>query len=995
MTDYACNGKTEYTVFDNCRAGSSDKYMYSIIFSLQVLRAESPLRLFFDVEWLVEGFGDDTQASEKLASLLQHVQQYGRGHSMLDDPVVLNASRCGKQSYHIIYPNAVFKTIDVDLKTFVLGFVRWLIEDKKVRGLTYLKQTKRGEQLRCIVDTAVYTKNRCFRMLGQSKATDKTGTKLAGSNPDSVLIPADTLVQSCDLKCVHAADIDKLLTYRAPKDGLYPIYPSPDFGNRARDKGTVCIKMHSGQDRRTNELVVCKKLGRLVIKKDQDILDNLDADELKQADFVGWFLPILSSLTASFSDEKLTQWMGGQTSQKITARLIYARRKGREDKVAVVKCEAGLAFLKKKHVQVVDMRADCMLFQPLLQVVDPAQSKGWGFVKTGQHLKDELNRLCFADKRSTFQRKRAFYISGKMGAGKTGAVLEFAKEKLAGDVYKHVTYFGPRTVLVKQVSERMEAISLASTVNRKKGVIVHRYYTGMDDDAIYLHGVKCRQVQYNNNIFHAACINSAGKTPVNPDLVIVDEAVVDVGNMFICSTQSRRSRKGDSEIEQAITYDRVMIEAVIERVRNAAVVIYIDAAFTQHIIEAFSLIWSTLKPFNLGRYSGKERRALRTSLGKAKGKDSGMTFRTDRTGRQKFQVAGDVRLAVYDPARETGIFTQLQEFANYQLLKSNIIASLANHKSCIVYTSSSRTATDLMTMVKRKGVSPVPMMTLVTAEFVKQTKDVEKCINDMNSSVFVAASNVLSCGVSFEQQDMFDTAFAVFEFSPNTPPLADMIQLCARVRSVSSKTLKYTVISRGSKYYASRDSQDVFALRHKELAASPVCVAFHKLNEAEHTDHISMCRQRGYAAVCVRRALTAAFTHIRDPKEAPVVPEYTIVEPLVAKSNQPTRAEVLRYVDMCRDLPAGTTYQLYQGTKRPVTVTRNDLPAEAYVQAPFYELAEVEKKNGVSNAVEPIPSKKQKRDSISEVYDSELAEQSEQSDNELESNDESECRGDI
>ena len=175
--------------------------------------------------------------------------------------------------------------------------------------------------------------------------------------------------------------------------------------------------------------------------------------------------------------------------------------------------------------------------------------------------------------------------------------------------------------------------------------------------------------------------------------------------MFISSTQSsRRSRKEDNTNEKAIRYDRDVIEAVIERIRNASVVIYIDAAFSQHLIDAFSLIWPTMNPFSIEGYSGKERKALMTSLCKVKRRDPDVAFYTDKTCTQNYQVARNVHLAVYDPERESGIFTQLYEFTNYQHLKTDILDSIASKKPCIVYTSSSRTATELINMVKRKGM---------------------------------------------------------------------------------------------------------------------------------------------------------------------------------------------------------------------------------------------------------------------------------------------------
>ena len=217
-----------------------------------------------------------------------------------------------------------------------------------------------------------------------------------------------------------------------------------------------------------------------------------------------------------------------------------------------------------------------------------------------------------------------------------------------------------------------------------------------------------------------------------------------------------------------------------------------------------------------------------------------------------------------------------------------------------------------------------------------------------------------------------------------------MIQLCARVRSVSSKTLRYTVISKGSNYYTNKETLPSFNLRHEELSSSPVSLTFHKLNVAEYLDHTSMCRQRGYAALCVKKALITAFTHVKDPHQSPFVPKHTVVKSLVLSSNLPTKQDILRYKGMCKELPGETTYQLFRETKRPIMVTRNDLPPEAYRKS-AYHLADVQCKDGSFNpvTVEPIPYKKIKEQS--------LAEKSFFSDGkpEEESDEEFEYRGDI
>ena len=725
------------------------------------------------------------------------------------------------------------------------------------------------------------------------------------------------------------------------------------------------------------EMAVSKRLPKLYVKSDADILTHIDPDELKQVDWTGVFLPVLISLTTGFSNEELLQWIGGD-SDKNRKRIRYAKKKAQEDKRALVKCEAALCFLKKKHVQVCDMRIDCALVEPRLQVIEPSMEDGWEFVRPGDELKDKIAAMCRSDKKVLYDRKRSFYISGKMGVGKTRAILYFVKERMTEDVYKNVTYFGPRTVLVKQVSDRMKEIKLASSVHKRKKVYVERYYSGMEDedDRKYIHGMRTKPDSYNTNVFHAACINSAGKTPLHPDVVIVDEAVVDAGNMFIHSTQAfYRSRNGHQNTKECIRYDREMIEHVIARIKNASVVIYIDAAFTKEVIETFRLILNTSMPFVPMNYNkSKDRKQLQLSVWRAKKKNPDSKFYVNDSRTRCFQVMRPIHLAVYDPEKETGMFTQMKEYFDYEQLKSEIIKTIENNESCIVYTSCSRTATYLITMAKKKASdnSHVPMMTLVTAEMMKTTKNADKCINDMNSSYLVFASNVLSCGVSFEQPQMFDKAFAVFEFSAFAPPIGDMIQLCARVRSITTKTLHYIVTSKGASMSSSADESepDMFVLRHQELQCNPVCLQLHKLNEAEYMDHLSMCREKGYASACVRKALQQAFTHVKNPTGPRFVPSYTTVSPPgSASSTVVSRHESARYREMCNDLPKETKYCLYADTKRPIYLPRNDLKRETCMKV-VNKVAYMKTKGGfLHDSFEPIPFKKQKLHHMKDMHD--------------------------
>lgn len=51
-----------------------------------------------------------------------------------------------KRFFYIIFFDVVFRKIDGDMKIFILGFVRWIIEKKNGGGLYYVKILKSGKK---------------------------------------------------------------------------------------------------------------------------------------------------------------------------------------------------------------------------------------------------------------------------------------------------------------------------------------------------------------------------------------------------------------------------------------------------------------------------------------------------------------------------------------------------------------------------------------------------------------------------------------------------------------------------------------------------------------------------------------------------------------------------------------------------------------------------------------------------------------------------------
>ena len=204
---------------------AEDKHQYEVVI------ATRPARLFLDLDW-IEGEIDcleDNVVDRVLDLLYGYCDQH---YKFFSKNVVLECSRSNtsKRSFHVIFPDGVFRQIDGDMKVFVLGFARWIVDEKDGAGLSYVKTLKNGKrQIRTVIDTAVYTKNRNFRMLNQSKWIDKTGAQMrwrGGAKPDWAKV-SDTLVQPMNVstKDEILTAIDDIISCRAPTDGMYPLYP--------------------------------------------------------------------------------------------------------------------------------------------------------------------------------------------------------------------------------------------------------------------------------------------------------------------------------------------------------------------------------------------------------------------------------------------------------------------------------------------------------------------------------------------------------------------------------------------------------------------------------------------------------------------------------------------------------------------------------------------------------------------------------------------------
>ncbi len=211
----------------------------------EIISKDKPARLFFDVEWPGDG---QVKAADPLSTLLTALDVYCYGSSVFAKRVVLSCRRPNKQSFRVVFPDAVFKSVCGDMKFFVLGFVRWLVEEHASgASLTYQKKMKNGKIVpMTVLVTAVYASNQNVRMLGQSRATDKKLTPVSMEDPAADI--TDAMVQHprwIRASVETSAEIDSVIEKRRPANRAYPAVPPRQSSLMQRQMPDYFERLHS------------------------------------------------------------------------------------------------------------------------------------------------------------------------------------------------------------------------------------------------------------------------------------------------------------------------------------------------------------------------------------------------------------------------------------------------------------------------------------------------------------------------------------------------------------------------------------------------------------------------------------------------------------------------------------------------------------------------------------------------------------------------------
>ena len=339
----------------------------------------------------------------------------------------------------------------------------------------------------------------------------------------------------------------------------------------------------------------------LTIRSDEDIASQFDAKELRAIDYTTHFLTVFTSLCSSrtLTDEALLVWLHTTNRRKASLRLRYGRKAAALQ--ALSSCGLAMSLLRKMYRRVVDERDphEVRVTRPLKMAIE-ATVDDWEPMTPGQTgLGKRLRRICQKDSKFVATRnetRRTFFVTGKMGAGKTKSILDFCLEGLQKGAYDRVTYYGPRITLVQQVATNVS--KMIADKSRTKGwrhpakaVQVERFYSG----APVLWNAESDPPASQ---FNVACINSSHRLPEESDVMIVDEVATCMSNLLLNWSLKFHTFTGDLT-SLNIHVDKLCIDNFALRIGRARNVFFVDAAFTEAMMNTcrdFRLCHEILKP---------------------------------------------------------------------------------------------------------------------------------------------------------------------------------------------------------------------------------------------------------------------------------------------------------------------------------------------------------------------------------------------------------------
>ena len=338
-----------------------------------------------------------------------------------------------KHSFHIIFPTAVFKCM-TDMKLFVLGFGEWCFGSDEQRWqenkiMAFRKKAKNGNILgRCIFDLAIYTKDRVFRGIGQSKFTSKNAKMemmdtLAYKPEDTIVQPVEYITEPESVNCKVGNELYTLSLQRWQNVKLRTCVARYEArvsnvvkdGNMKVTKETKCANIivdKKGKMKVDYTEMKMDGVAQVFIHTDEDFLKYLDSRMLKDVSYGSDFLSVITSLALSVPRNMLIDWCstsGINSEQKYGKMIDRAKEKAKYLPITGHKAYRILCDVYGKE-NVIDLRRGDQIHTPCIiknaESIITAADK-WTPVRS----KEELTKMIDSILKQNRQVENAEFIS--------------------------------------------------------------------------------------------------------------------------------------------------------------------------------------------------------------------------------------------------------------------------------------------------------------------------------------------------------------------------------------------------------------------------------------------------------------------------------------------------------------------------------------------------------------------------------------------------------
>ncbi|ADD24781.1 ORF48 [Chlamys acute necrobiotic virus] len=501
---------------------------------------------------------------------------------------------------------------------------------------------------------------------------------------------------------------------------------------------------------------------------------------------------------------------------------------------------------------------------------------------------DYGEKIALSKKLKMDTKKKCQFITGQMGASKSTGVMDYMVFSMISSMIANAMVIVPRCSLAGQTVKKIyntykEMISdkdRMKKIKNKRKIVINPYFS----QAYTIGGLQEIYDELTSEItttdtcgtICVCVLNSISKVRSHVfDTIIMDEPVTCVDNFYIDSEKKQKipvknilEKKGNT-----IAVTDLMIDMLMKITRNANQLIFIDAAFTEDVIRLCeTLYWGaytmqgTVDDWRkVLENEGVDQSNIRHKIKRIKDenilirkwiqnkKEWNYDKKTDTrtiistTEIDHFRLFRPIEyICVYDKKITRPIYTHIIKYDCKQTMMNKLLDDVREGKKLVVYCSVGKETASIINTINSMTSRECIVLPKVGGVTAKSLKGKENQLDEyMRSMEVVVVSSVLGTGTSYPEEGLFDAAYMFCKVTYGTPQISDMIQLSARVRATTTRTLHYHITTSTSGHKPNGD-----ALKNSD---------YHGISFKDHLDKTYTSRDHLHRVHMSRPSLASEF----------------------------------------------------------------------------------------------------------------------------------------